>query len=191
MKCPTLSLLRTKWTSVRESWVIAARDLGLEGSATCQTKGLCASRNLLSQRRYSTDTAPKRPFCVIGREAFERKNKSARDFLLFLLSLLFLRHKIKDGGYSNTNTYNKLSPAQNTPALQASGCLSGYETKVAGWLIRGKRLVGNLSEAEWIKVVDFKCQCCWEWLYDYFMHDSAFFSEYNERISWPQKNDEM
>ena len=152
MKCPTLSLLRTKWTSVRESWVIAARGLGLEGSATCQTEGLCASRHLLSQRRYSTDTAPKRPFCVIGREAFERKNKSARDFLLFLLSLFFLRHKIKDGGYSNTNTYNKLSPAQNTPALQASGCLSGYETKVAGWLIRGKRLVGNLSEAEWIKV---------------------------------------
>ena len=83
MKCPKLSLLQTKWTSVRESWVIAARDIGLEGSATCQTKGLCASRNLLSQRRYSTDTAPKRPLCVIGREALERKNKARGTFYYF------------------------------------------------------------------------------------------------------------
>ena len=35
-----------------------------------------------------------------------------------LLSPIFLCHKIKDGGYNNTNI-DKLSPAQNTPALQA------------------------------------------------------------------------
>ena len=35
-----------------------------------------------------------------------------------LLSPIFLCHKIKDGGYNNTNI-NKLSPAQNTPSLQA------------------------------------------------------------------------
>ena len=35
-----------------------------------------------------------------------------------LLSPIFLCHKIKDGGYNNTNI-NKLSPDQNTPALQA------------------------------------------------------------------------
>ena len=39
--------------------------------------------------------------------------------LLCLLSLIFLRHKIKDGGYNNTNINKQLSPAQNTPALQA------------------------------------------------------------------------
>ena len=35
-----------------------------------------------------------------------------------LLSPIFLCHKIKDGGYNNTNI-NKLSLAQNTPALHA------------------------------------------------------------------------
>ena len=39
--------------------------------------------------------------------------------LLCLLSLIFLRHKIKDGGYNNTNINKQLSLAQNTPALQA------------------------------------------------------------------------
>ena len=41
----------------------------------------------------------------------------------FLLSLIFLRHKIKDGGYNNTNINKQLSPAQNTPALQAMALL--------------------------------------------------------------------
>ena len=39
--------------------------------------------------------------------------------LLFLLSLIFPRHN-KDGGYNSTNIIKQLSPAQNTPALQAS-----------------------------------------------------------------------
>ena len=38
--------------------------------------------------------------------------------LLFLLSLIFLRHN-KDGGYNSTNINKQLSPAQNTPAQQA------------------------------------------------------------------------
>ena len=37
-----------------------------------------------------------------------------------LLFLLFLSHKIKDGGYNNTNINKQLSPAQNKSALQAS-----------------------------------------------------------------------
>ena len=40
--------------------------------------------------------------------------------LLFLLSLIFLSHKIGDGGYNNTNINKQLSRAQNTPALQAN-----------------------------------------------------------------------
>ena len=44
--------------------------------------------------------------------------------LLFQLAPIFLCHKIKHGGYNNTtlnNTnMNKLSPTQNTPALQAT-----------------------------------------------------------------------
>ena len=36
-----------------------------------------------------------------------------------IFSPLFHCHKIKDGGYNNTNT-NKVSPTQNTPALQAT-----------------------------------------------------------------------
>ena len=36
----------------------------------------------------------------------------------FCVSPIFHCHKIKDGGYNNTNT-NKVSPTQNTPALQA------------------------------------------------------------------------
>ena len=39
--------------------------------------------------------------------------------LLFLLSLIFLGH-IKDGGYNSTNINRQLSPAQKTPALQAT-----------------------------------------------------------------------
>ena len=46
-----------------------------------------------------------------------RKKKMARRKVV-LLSPIFLCHKIKDGGYNNTNI-NKLSPDQNTPALQA------------------------------------------------------------------------
>ena len=44
----------------------------------------------------------------------EREEKS-------IFSPLFQCHKIKDGGYNNTNTnMNKVSPTQNTPALQAT-----------------------------------------------------------------------
>ena len=32
---------------------------------------------------------------------------------------IFLRYNIKDGGYNSTNINKQLSPAQNTPALQA------------------------------------------------------------------------
>ena len=39
--------------------------------------------------------------------------------MLRFLSPIFLCHKIKDGGYNNTNM-NKLSPTQNTPAVQAT-----------------------------------------------------------------------
>ena len=42
--------------------------------------------------------------------------------LLFLLSLFFLHHN-KDGGYNGTNINKQLSPAQNTPALQATTVL--------------------------------------------------------------------
>ena len=40
--------------------------------------------------------------------------------LLFLLSPIFHCHKIKDGGYNNITNTNKVSPTQNTPALQAN-----------------------------------------------------------------------
>ena len=39
--------------------------------------------------------------------------------LLFLLSLIFLRHN-KDGGDNSTNINKQPSPAQNTPVLQAN-----------------------------------------------------------------------
>ena len=37
----------------------------------------------------------------------------------FYSSLIFLRHKIKDGGYNKMNINKLLSPAKNMPALQA------------------------------------------------------------------------
>ena len=37
-----------------------------------------------------------------------------------MLKLIFLRHNIKDGGYNSTNIKKQLSPAQNTPKLQAT-----------------------------------------------------------------------
>ena len=44
----------------------------------------------------------------------EREEKS-------IFSPLFQCHKIKDGGYNNTNTnMNKVSPTQNMPALRAT-----------------------------------------------------------------------
>ena len=36
-----------------------------------------------------------------------------------LLSPIFHCHKIKDGGYNNIANTNKVSPTQNTPAIQA------------------------------------------------------------------------
>ena len=35
------------------------------------------------------------------------------------LTVIFHCHKIKDGGYNNITNMNKVSPTQNTPALQA------------------------------------------------------------------------
>ena len=37
----------------------------------------------------------------------------------FYSSLIFLRHKIKDGGYNKMNINKQLSPAKNMPALKA------------------------------------------------------------------------
>ena len=49
---------------------------------------------------------------------------------LFLLSPIFHCHKITDGGYNNIMYTNKVSPTQNTPALQAilaqSSCWNRY-----------------------------------------------------------------
>ena len=54
---------------------------------------------------------------------FGRANVFAREsnicwiFRIFILSPIFLCHKIKDGGFQEKNM-NKVSPTQNTPALQ-------------------------------------------------------------------------
>ena len=53
-------------------------------------------------------------------QAFSSGARRGGNGLLFLLSPIFLCHKIKDGGYNNTNIKKQLSPAQNTPALQAA-----------------------------------------------------------------------
>ena len=55
--------------------------------------------------------------------------------LLFLLSLIFPRHNIKDGGFNCTNINNQLSPAKKTPAavghffLYFSQFLSRYKRR--------------------------------------------------------------
>ena len=56
-----------------------------------------------------------------------------------LLSPIFHYHEIKDGGYNNTNT-NKVSPTQNTPALQAkmnvkSTSTNGFSFRMTNSLI--------------------------------------------------------
>ena len=43
-----------------------------------------------------------------------------------VLSPIFHCHKIKDGGYNNITNTNKVSPAQNTPALQANPYQYGH-----------------------------------------------------------------
>ena len=60
--------------------------------------------------------------------------------LLFLLSPIFHCHKIKDGGYNNTNT-NKVSPTQNTPALQAK---NSQDMSVSKDIARAKFCCMNL-----------------------------------------------
>ena len=42
----------------------------------------------------------------------------------FYSSLIFLRHKIKEGGYNKMNINKQLSPAKNTPALQAKSAVA-------------------------------------------------------------------
>ena len=44
-------------------------------------------------------------------------------YFLLWLSPIFHCHKIKDGGYNNVTNTNKVSPTQNTPALQATSNL--------------------------------------------------------------------
>ena len=53
-----------------------------------------------------------------GGEGGERLGLGLGLGLLFILYPIFHCHKIKDGGYNNTNT-NKVPPTQNMPALQA------------------------------------------------------------------------
>ena len=73
--------------------------------------------------------------------------------LLFLLSLIFLRHN-KDGGYISTNINKQLSPAQNTPALQATGaetqlsethCLVRSRLRVKYYGKRGRKKYSPLA----------------------------------------------
>ena len=55
--------------------------------------------------------------------------------LLFLLFLIFLRHN-KDGAYNSTNIHKQLSPAQNTPALQATGAQT--QSSATHYLVRSR-----------------------------------------------------
>ena len=73
---------------------------------------------------------------------YGRVNVFAREsaWLLFLLSPIFLCHKIKDGGNNNTNM-NKLSPTQNTPGLQASPRVTLHNVQAS---VRS-RLKGDLT----------------------------------------------
>ena len=55
------------------------------------------------------------------------ENGASKKERVFLLSLIFLRHN-KDGGYNSTNINKQLSPAQNTPALQATPKLDMFSS---------------------------------------------------------------
>ena len=59
------------------------------------------------------------PWCTLGALRQNEASVSRAQGLLFLLSPISLCHKVKDGGYNNTNM-NKVSPTQNTPELQAT-----------------------------------------------------------------------
>ena len=62
--------------------------------------------------------------------------------LLVLLSLIFLRHN-KDGGYNSTNINKQLSPAQNTPALQASWMARSAHGKVYSASLQCRPILGG------------------------------------------------
>ena len=53
-----------------------------------------------------------------GPLSFFRASTYPKGYYVVLLSLIFLSHKIKDGGYNNKNIKLQLSPAKSTPALQ-------------------------------------------------------------------------
>ena len=82
---------------------------GLTYYVACSA-GVFFERAICSRKRH-VETSPPPPFLL--------SPSHLPQGLLFLLSPIFHCHKIKDGGYNNTNT-NKVSPAQNTPALQAT-----------------------------------------------------------------------
>ena len=58
--------------------------------------------------------------------SFFRPRTYHKGYILFLLSLIFHCHKIKDENYNNITNTNKVSPIQNTPALQAKLIVSLY-----------------------------------------------------------------
>ena len=77
--------------------------------------------------------------------------------LLFLLSPVFHCHKIKDGGYNNITNTNKVSPTQNTPALQAKN------------VVKNSREMDHIIiSRSWEQILDifivllksWPCRCC-------------------------------
>ena len=98
-------------------------------------------------------------FCSRKRhvETHEEKRKwgESKGGLLFLLSLIFLRYKIKDGGYNDTNIKEQLSPAQNTPALQAM--FTAVITYVSGlfWSLRSKNWNSSICSLALILAFSF------------------------------------
>ena len=55
------------------------------------------------------------------------ENGASQKERVFLISVVFLRHN-KDGGYNSRNINKQLSPAQTTPALQATPKLDMFSS---------------------------------------------------------------
>ena len=101
-------------SGARIAWLATERERQLTTASVNQTTRLTNGERQMGHRKSSLVLSPRsRSFA----KSFARESAILK---LFWLSVIFLRHKIRDGGYNNTNINKHLSPAQNTPALQAN-----------------------------------------------------------------------
>ena len=109
------------YSGARIAWLATERERQLTTASVKQTTRLTNGERQMGHRKSSLVLSARFPVVKWRSRSFAKSFaresailKLQKRGLLFLLSLIFLRHKIRDGGYNSKNINKQLSPAQNT-----------------------------------------------------------------------------